>query len=112
MGDIRRDVPAPVVQRDAFERLGLRQSPLEPEFLAVVEADGNLVTGLVALRAVMPETTKAIARVVAALMNRLERPRRRCVARCIAGAAPAGRASPPSAVRAPSTPISATPSRR
>ncbi|MGG5823787.1 VWA domain-containing protein [Falsiroseomonas sp. HW251] len=81
MGDIRRYFPAPVVQivqRDAFERLGLKQMLLEPEFLAVVEADVNLVADLVTLRSVMPEKTKAIARevigkVVAALMERLER---------------------------------------
>jgi Mg-chelatase subunit ChlD len=81
MGDIRRYFPAPVVQivqRDAFERLGLKRMLLEPEFLAAVEADVNLVADLVTLRSVMPEKTRAIARevigkVVAALMERLER---------------------------------------
>lgn len=81
MGDIRRYFPAPVVQivqRDAFERLGLKQMLLEPEFLSAVEADVNLVADLVALRSVMPEKTKAIAReiigkVVAELTERLER---------------------------------------
>jgi hypothetical protein len=48
LGDIRRYFPTPVVQvaqKDAFERLGLKQMLLEPEFLAAVEADVNLVVG-------------------------------------------------------------------
>ncbi|MGD9917937.1 MAG: VWA domain-containing protein [Paenirhodobacter sp.] len=81
MGDIREFFPAPVVQvvqKDAFERLGLRQMLMEPEFLEIVEADVDLVATLVAMRGVIPEKTKAtaravIARVVAALMERLER---------------------------------------
>ncbi len=81
LGDIREFFPAPVVQviqKDAFERKGLRQMLLEPEFLATVEADVNLVADLVALRSVMPEKTKetariVIAKVVAELMERLER---------------------------------------
>ena len=50
MGDIREFFPAPVVQviqKDAFERLGLQQMLMEPEFLAAVEADVNLVADLV-----------------------------------------------------------------
>ncbi|WP_076070544.1 VWA domain-containing protein [Sphingomonas montana] len=81
LGNIREFFPAPVVQviqRDAFERKGLRQMLLEPEFLATVEADVNLVADLVALRSVMPEKTRetariVIAKVVAELMERLER---------------------------------------
>jgi Mg-chelatase subunit ChlD len=81
LGDIREFFPAPVVQviqKDAFERKGLRQMLLEPEFLATVEADVNLIADLVALRGVMPEKTKETARtvirkVVAELMERLER---------------------------------------
>jgi len=81
LGDIREFFPAPVVQviqKDAFERKGLRQMLLEPEFLATVEADVNLVADLVALRSVMPERTRetariVIAKVVAELMERLER---------------------------------------
>ena len=81
LGDIREFFPAPVVQviqKDAFERKGLRQMLLEPEFLATVEADVNLVADLVALRSVMPEKTRETARivigkVVAELMERLER---------------------------------------
>jgi hypothetical protein len=81
LGDIREFFPAPIVQviqKDAFERKGLRQMLLEPEFLATVEADVNLVADLVSLRGVMPEKTKetariVIAKVVAELMERLER---------------------------------------
>jgi Mg-chelatase subunit ChlD len=51
---------------------------LEPELLATVEADVNLVADLVALRSVMPDRTRetaraVIAKVVAGLMERLER---------------------------------------
>ena len=81
MGDIRKYFPAPVVQvvqKDAFERLGLQQMLLEPEFLTAVQADINLVASLMSLRNVMPEKIKAtarqvIAKVVAELMERLER---------------------------------------
>jgi Mg-chelatase subunit ChlD len=81
LGDIREFFPAPVVQviqKDAFERKGLRQMLLEPEFLATVEADVHLVADLIALRGVMPDKTKetaraVIAKVVAELMERLER---------------------------------------
>jgi Mg-chelatase subunit ChlD len=81
MGDIRKYFPAPVVQivqKDAFERLGLQQMLMEPEFLAAVEADVNLVANLMSLRNVMPEKTKdtarkVVAKVVANLMERLER---------------------------------------
>lgn len=81
LGDIREFFPSPVVQviqKDAFERKGLRQMLLEPEFLATIEADVNLVADLVALRGVMPEKTRetariVIAKVVAELMERLER---------------------------------------
>ncbi|MEM8855116.1 MAG: VWA domain-containing protein [Pseudomonadota bacterium] len=81
MGDIRTFFPSPVVrvvQKDAFERLGLSQMLLEPEFLSAVEADVNLVADLVSLSGAMPAKTKetarkVIAKVVAELMARLER---------------------------------------
>ena len=81
MGDIREFFPASVVQivqRDAFDRLGLRQMLMEPELLQAVEADVNLVADLVSMRNAMPEKTKetariVIAKVVAELMERLER---------------------------------------
>ena len=80
LGDIRSFFPASVVQiiqRDAFDRLGLKQMLLEPEFLATVQADVHLIADLIALRSAMPEATKDVARqvvvkVVRELMERLE----------------------------------------
>jgi Mg-chelatase subunit ChlD len=80
LGDIREFFPSSVVQviqKDAFERLGLKQMLLEPEFLAALEADVHLVADLIALRAAMPEKTKdtarqVVAKVVKELMDRLE----------------------------------------
>jgi hypothetical protein len=80
LGDIREFFPAPVVQvvqKDAFERLGLKRMLLEPEFLAALEADVHLVADLISLGAAIPAKTKETARqviekVVAELMARLE----------------------------------------
>jgi Mg-chelatase subunit ChlD len=80
LGDIREFFPTPVVQviqKDAFERLGLKRLLLEPEFLSVVEADIHLIADIVSLRSAMPEKSKASARnvvekVVRQLMERLE----------------------------------------
>ena len=80
LGDIREFFPAPVVQviqKDAFDRKGLRQMLLQPEFLATIEADVHLVADLISLRKVMPDKTietarLVIAKVVADLMKRLE----------------------------------------
>ncbi|TIX98341.1 MAG: hypothetical protein E5V16_31190, partial [Mesorhizobium sp.] len=80
MGDIRSFFPAQVVQivqKDAFERLDLKQMLMEPEFLKAIEADVNLVADLISLRSVMPAKTKDIARtiiadIVAKLMQKLE----------------------------------------
>ncbi|WP_174184531.1 VWA domain-containing protein [Nocardia barduliensis] len=67
LGDIRGYFPATVVevmQRDAVERLDLTQLLLEPELLEAVEPDVHLVGTLLSLNRVMPETTKATARMV------------------------------------------------
>ena len=80
LGDIREFFPTPVVQviqKDAFERLGLKRMLLEPEFLQAMEADVHLVADLISLNAAMPEKTKATARevvdkVVRELLKRLE----------------------------------------
>lgn len=80
LGDIREFFPAAVVQviqKDAFDRKGLRQMLLQPEFLATVEADVHLVADLISLRRVMPDKTietarQVIAKVVADLLQRLE----------------------------------------
>ena len=80
LGDIREFFPAPVVQviqKDAFERLGLKRMLLEPEFLAAMEADVHLVADLISLGSAIPAKTKETARqvvdkVVRELMARLE----------------------------------------
>jgi Mg-chelatase subunit ChlD len=80
LGDIRGYFPASVVQviqKDALDRLGLKQMLLQPEFLAAVEADVHLVADLIALRAAMPDRTietarMVVAKVVAELTRRLE----------------------------------------
>ncbi len=67
LGDIREFFPVPVVrviQKDAFERLNLKSMLLEPEFLATFEADVHLVADLMSLGKIMPEKTKATARLV------------------------------------------------
>ncbi|MEU0499974.1 VWA domain-containing protein [Nocardia sp. NPDC005998] len=67
LGDIRTYFPSTVVevmQRDAVDRLNLTQLLLEPELLEAVEPDVHLVGTLLSLNRVMPETTKATARMV------------------------------------------------
>ncbi|WP_424212204.1 VWA domain-containing protein [Streptomyces sp. BI20] len=77
LGDVRSCFPTPVVrilQRDAIDRLGLRDLLLEPETLAVVEPDVHLVGTLLALRDVLPDTTRATAReLVRRVVTDLER---------------------------------------
>jgi Mg-chelatase subunit ChlD len=77
LGDIRTYFPTPVVQllqRDAVERLGLQRLLLEPELLAAAEPDLHLVTLLVELNRVLPDETRATARlVVAQVLAELER---------------------------------------
>jgi Mg-chelatase subunit ChlD len=67
LGDIRSYFPSSVVrvlQQDAIERLDLRQLLLEPEVLDAVEPDVHLVATLLALNSVLPEETRATARLV------------------------------------------------
>ncbi len=77
LGDIRSYFPASVVQviqRDAIDRLNLRQLLLEPELLESVQPDVHLIGTLLSLTKVMPETTKATARrVVAGVVAEVER---------------------------------------
>ncbi|HZY06585.1 MAG TPA: VWA domain-containing protein, partial [Ilumatobacteraceae bacterium] len=76
LGDIRRYFPTPVVQvlqRDAIERLDLRQLLLEPEMLQAIEPDLHLVTLLVELNKLLPDATRATARaVVAQVVEQIE----------------------------------------
>ena len=67
LGDIRTYFPGSVVQvmqRDAVERLGLRQLLLEPELLSSVEPDVSLVGTLVSLSSAIPARTRETARAV------------------------------------------------
>jgi len=67
LGDIRTYFPTSVVQvmqRDAIDRLHLTSMLLEPELLDSIQADVHLVSSLVNLSHVMPDSTKRTARVV------------------------------------------------
>jgi len=87
LGDIRSYFPSSVVQvmqRDALDRLGLRQMLLEPELLEQVEPDVHLVASLVSLGSVIPARTRETARqvvrkVVGELEQRLRGPMHQAV---------------------------------
>ncbi|KGH29375.1 von Willebrand factor A [Comamonas testosteroni] len=88
LGDIRKYFPSQVVQvmqRDAMERLNLRELLLQPEMLENVQPDVHLVADLISLGSVIPQNTKATARLVVGkvvdeLMKKLEEPMRSAVA--------------------------------
>jgi Mg-chelatase subunit ChlD len=90
LGDIREFFPTSVVQviqRDAFERLGLKAMLMEPEFLATLEADVHLVADLIGLRAAMPAKAKDTARqVVRKVVDELIQKLARKTAQTIRGA--------------------------
>jgi Mg-chelatase subunit ChlD len=77
LGDIRGYFPASVVQvmqRDAMDRLGLRQLLLEPELLESVQPDVHLVGTLLGLNQAIPERSRETARaVVRQVVDELER---------------------------------------
>lgn len=87
LGDIRTYFPSSVVrvmQKDALDRLNLRQMLLEPEMLAAVEPDVHLVATLISLKSVIPAKTKdtarqVVQRVVDDLMKRLSGPMQQAV---------------------------------
>jgi len=87
LGDIREYFPSSVVrvmQQDAVKRLNLTRLLLEPELLSAVEPDVHLVATLLSLGHVIPQKTKATARlvvqrVVEQLMKRLQEPMRQAV---------------------------------
>lgn len=87
LGDIRTYFPTSVVwvmQKDALERLNLRQMLLEPEMLEAVEPDVHLVADLIALKNVIPTKTKdsarrVVQRVVEQLQRKLANPTRQAV---------------------------------
>ena len=87
LGDIRKYFPSSVVQvmqRDALQRLDMRDMLLQPEMLQNVQPDVHLVANLISLASVIPANTKATARLVVQkvvddLMKRLEEPMRSAV---------------------------------
>ncbi|MBC7996400.1 MAG: VWA domain-containing protein [Leptolyngbya sp.] len=87
LGDIRKYFPSSVVQvmqKDALEKLNLKQMLMEPELLSTLEADVHLVANLVALRAALPNKTKDTARMVVRkvvddLMRKLANPTRQAI---------------------------------
>lgn len=88
LGDIRKYFPSSVVQvmqRDALERLNMRDMLLQPEMLKSALPDVHLVASLISLAQVIPAKTKDTARavvrqVVDELMKKLEEPMRSAVA--------------------------------
>ena len=87
LGDIRQYFPTPVVQvmqKDALDRLDLKQMLFEPELLQTIEPDVHLVSQLLALKNVLPNRTRETARVVVQrvvdeLKRKLEQPTRQAV---------------------------------
>ncbi len=67
LGDIREYFPSSVVQvmqRDAIDRLDMKELLLEPELLDQIEPDVHLVADLISLSKVMPSKTRESARLV------------------------------------------------
>lgn len=87
LDDIRTYFPSSVVrvmQKDAMERLNLKQLLLEPEMLQAVEPDIHLITDLLALKSVIPAKSKETARIVVRkvveeLQRKLEQPTRQAI---------------------------------
>jgi len=87
LGDIRQYFPSSVVQvmqKDALDRLDLKQMLFEPELLQTVEPNVHLVSQLLALKNILPNKTKDTARIVVQkvvdeLRRKLEQPTRQAV---------------------------------
>jgi len=82
LGDVRRYFPTSVVQlmqKDAIERLDLKELLLEPETLSAAEPDVHLVSTIMSLNNMIPEKTRETARhvvrrMVDQLLRKLEQP--------------------------------------
>lgn len=87
LGDIRKYFPASVVsimQKDAVDKLGIKQMLMEPEFLETVETNVELVAELLSLVRSMPDKIKGTARlvvmkIVKQLEEKLKNPMRQAV---------------------------------
>lgn len=90
LGDIRTYFPSSVVQvmqSDAMDRLGLKQMLLEPELMAAVHPDLDLVTTLISLTQVMDEQSRETARhVVRQVTDQLEARLRQVTVQAVTGA--------------------------
>jgi predicted metal-dependent peptidase len=72
------------MQKDALDRLDLKQMLFEPELLQTIEPDVHLVSQLLALKNILPTKTKDTARIVVQrvvdeLKRKLEQPTRQAV---------------------------------
>ncbi|MEK7486995.1 MAG: VWA domain-containing protein [Planctomycetota bacterium] len=87
LGDIREYFPSSVVrilQKDAMEKLNLRELMLEPEMLSSLEPDVHLAADIIALGKVIPDKSKEIARqivrkIVDQLLDRLRMPMQQAI---------------------------------
>lgn len=90
LGDVRSLFPEDVVsviQNDAMERKGWKQLLFEPELLAAVKPDIQLVGTLLALKGKIPEKTKETARMlVQALVDELVKLLETDIRRAVTGA--------------------------
>ncbi|MEK4043123.1 VWA domain-containing protein [Paenibacillus sp. FSL H8-0048] len=90
LGDVRNFFPEDVVsviQTDAMERKGWKQLLFEPELLAAVKPDIQLVGTLLALKGKIPEKTKDTARMlVQALVDELVKLLETDIRRAVTGA--------------------------
>ena len=90
LGDVRKYFPTPtvrVMEHDALERLKLKQMLTEPELLASLEPDVQLVATLLSLKSVIPARTKDTARqVVRKVVDQLEARLRERMVQAVRGA--------------------------
>lgn len=77
LGDIRTFFPSSVVrvmQKDALDRLNLRQMLLQPELMEAVQPDVHMVANLLSLRHLLPDQARETARqVVRQVVDELQR---------------------------------------
>ncbi|MEM6772130.1 MAG: VWA domain-containing protein [Bacteroidota bacterium] len=89
LGDIRKYFPTDTVQllqRDALDRLGLKQMLLEPELLETIEPDVHLIGTLLTLKNLLPDRSRESARaVVMKVVREIEKELRRPVEQAISG---------------------------
>ena len=90
LGDVRKYFPTTtvrVMEHDALERLKLKQMLTEPELLASLEPDVQLVATLLSLKSVIPARTKDTARqVVRKVVDQLEARLRERMVQAVRGA--------------------------